>query len=134
MLRGPSVGWLRRCPRTSAPTWFAGGMAVASAHENGGSRLGPEIEEMISRRRAWGADRFDEVWEGEYHMAPFTTAAHSLVSARLSVVLHPFAEASGLIGTAAFNLGEPADYRVPDLGYHREFTDACGVPTAAVVV
>lgn len=94
----------------------------------------PEIDAMIARRRAWGADRFDEVWDGEYHMAPFITGAHALVTADLAALLHPFAKAAGLIGSMAFNLGEPTNYRVPDLGYHRERWDGWGVPTAAVVV
>lgn len=92
-----------------------------------------DIDAMIARRRPWGADRFDEVWDGDYHMAPFITGEHALVTAELAGLLHPFAEAAGLVGSMAFNLGEPTDYRVPDLGYHRERWDGWGVPTAAVV-
>ena len=33
-----------------------------------------ELEELIARRRALGQDGMDEVWEGEYHVAPH---AHS---------------------------------------------------------
>lgn len=98
--------------------------------------LGPnhDIEAMIARRRAWGADRFDEVWNGEYHVAPYITGEHALVSADLTGLLHPFAEVVGLIGSTAFNLGDPTNFRVPDLGYHRERWEGWGVPTAAVVV
>ena len=94
----------------------------------------PDIDAMIARRQAWGADRFDEVWDGDYHMAPFITGEHALVTADLARLLHAFSEAAGLVGSMAFNLGDPTDYRVPDLGFHREGWDGWGVPTAAVVV
>jgi len=29
-----------------------------------------DFEEVLQRRRALGQDLFDEVWEGEYHVAP----------------------------------------------------------------
>jgi hypothetical protein len=94
----------------------------------------PEIDAMIARRRSWGADRFDEVWDGDYHMAPPITGEHALVTARLLLVLDPLADAARLIGSAAFNLGEPSNHRVPDLGYHHEQWGGWGVLTAAVVV
>ena len=33
-------------------------------------------EEMKAQRRAWGGDRFDEVWEGIYMMAPLADNEH----------------------------------------------------------
>jgi hypothetical protein len=33
------------------------------------------IEEILERRRSWGADKFDEVWDGVYHAAtPLATS------------------------------------------------------------
>jgi hypothetical protein len=32
--------------------------------------LSPEFEAILARRHALGHDLFDEIWEGEYHMAP----------------------------------------------------------------
>jgi hypothetical protein len=34
----------------------------------------PELNALIARRQSLGLDTHDEVWKGEYHMAP---AAHS---------------------------------------------------------
>jgi len=42
--------------------------------------------------------------------------------------------AAGLVGTGPFNLGEPADHRVPDRGYHRGRPTGTWLATAAIVV
>ncbi|MDQ6727027.1 MAG: Uma2 family endonuclease [Actinomycetota bacterium] len=94
----------------------------------------PEVQALIERRRALGTDLFDEVWEGIYHMAPAPNAAHAYLDDVLAVLLHPCAQAVGLVGTGPFNLGQPDDYRVPDRGYHRSRPTGTWVPTAAVVV
>ena len=45
------------------------------------------------------------------------------------------ARQAGLTATGPFNLGEGEyDYRVPDRGLHREWTDRVWYPTAALVV
>lgn len=92
-----------------------------------------EMAELIERRRAIGADRFDEVWEGEYHMAPPLTAAHALLVDELAAVLRPFVQQAGLVGSGKFNLGQPDDYRVPDRALHRSAPSGMWVPTAALV-
>ena len=79
-------------------------------------------------------DLFDEVWQGAYHVSPPRNAAHAYLDDVLAVLLHPFAEAAGLVGTGPFNLGEADDYRVPDRGYHRIRPTGTWVPTAAVVI
>ena len=89
---------------------------------------------MIDRRHALGTDLFDEVWEGSYHVAPAPNAAHAYLDDVLAVLLHPYAEATGLTGTGPFNLGSPEDYRVPDRGYHHGRPTGTWVPTAAIVV
>ncbi|MDQ2826972.1 MAG: Uma2 family endonuclease [Actinomycetota bacterium] len=94
----------------------------------------PEVQALIERRRTLGTDLFDEVWGGTYHMAPAPNSAHAYLDDVLAVLLHPYAEAAGLVGTGPFNLGQPDDYRVPDRGYHRGRPTGTWVPTAAVVV
>ncbi|MDQ1357634.1 MAG: hypothetical protein QOF20_35 [Acidimicrobiaceae bacterium] len=99
--------------------------------------LGPwpaELQRLIERRHALGIDLFDEVWEGSYHLAPAPNAAHGYMDDVLAVLLHPYAQAAGLVGTGPFNLGRADDYRVPDRGYHRGRPRGTWVPTAAIVV
>ena len=93
-----------------------------------------ELEELIARRRALGQDGFDEVWEGEYHVAPHAHSRHGLIAHRLAVLLDPFARPAGLLGTGAFNLGTPHNYRVPDGGFHAVQPEGVYVATAPVVV
>jgi Uma2 family endonuclease len=95
----------------------------------------PELTEWIARRRAMRQDLHDEVWHGEYHMAPAAHNYHGLLVIELAVVLREFAVLKGLVVGTAFNLGDDVDnFRVPDLGVHRELLDAVRVPTAAMVV
>ncbi|MGI8413509.1 MAG: hypothetical protein ACR2QA_13710 [Solirubrobacteraceae bacterium] len=42
-----------------------------------------EFEELLERRRRWGADRRDEVWEGVLHMNPAPSIAHGDLVAQL---------------------------------------------------
>ncbi len=93
-----------------------------------------ELGELISRRRALGQDGFDEVWEGEYHVAPQAHRHHGLIAHRLGVLLDPYATRAGLMGSGAFNLGTPEDYRVPDGGFHRTQPTGVYVASAPVVV
>lgn len=93
-----------------------------------------EVQQLIQRRQALGLDRFDEIWEGNYHMTPGPSAAHAYLDRRLGIVLEPHAQAAGLVGTTAFNLGQPDDFRVPGGGYHRGVPSGTWVATAAVVV
>ncbi|MFN2606779.1 MAG: Uma2 family endonuclease, partial [Acidimicrobiales bacterium] len=93
-----------------------------------------ELETLIRRRRDLGLDRYDEVWEGAYHVAPPAHPAHGYVDDALAVLLDPFARAAGLVATGPFNLGHPEDYRVPDQGYHRTLADSVWVTSAPLVV
>jgi Uma2 family endonuclease len=93
-----------------------------------------ELEAVLARRHAVRQDRFDEIWQGEYHVAPMAHPAHGYVASQLVIVLAPFAARAGLISTEGFNLGTEGDYRVPDGGYHRRLPTTLYVPTAAVVV
>ncbi len=94
----------------------------------------PELEAVLERRRALGQDLYDEVWEGEYHVAPAPSAAHALLDHLLAVLLDAPARRVGLVGSGPFNLGSPDDYRVPDRGLHRARPVGVWVPTAAVVI
>jgi Uma2 family endonuclease len=94
-----------------------------------------ELAELIARRRRLGQDLFDEVWEGVLHMNPAPRGAHGAIEAQLTVVLGPLARSAGLVLTGQFNVGDSEeDYRVPDLGMHRNFSDRVWYPTAALVV
>ena len=99
--------------------------------------LGPpsaESEALIARRRALGLDTHDEVWEGEYHVAPAAHPYHGYLCQEVASLLRPLGRAVGLVVTAEFNLGDPPDYRVPDGGFHRSLPTVVFVPTAAVVI
>jgi hypothetical protein len=99
--------------------------------------LGPppdELKALIARRHSLGLDGFDEVWKGEYHMAPMAHPFHGYVYDTVTVLLVPFVRRAGLISTAAFNLGQPDDFRVPDGGLHRSLPTTVYVPTAAAVI
>ena len=94
----------------------------------------PELAALIARRHELGLDRYDEVWDGEYHMAPMAHSSHGWLDDQVAVLLHPLIVAAGLFATGAFNLGSPDDFRVPDRGVHRARPHAVWVPTAAIVV
>lgn len=94
----------------------------------------PALAELIEQRRHLGQDIFDEVWDGEYHVAPGPSAEHGRVDDELTALLRPRALAVGLVGTGPFNLGTAGDYRVPDGGLHRGRPTGVYLPTAAVVV
>ena len=93
-----------------------------------------ELDELIARRQKLGLDGFDEIWDGEYHMAPMAHSSHGDLDQQIAVLLDGPARAAGLIGTGAFNLGEPHNFRVPDRALHRTRPSAVWVPTTAIVV
>lgn len=94
----------------------------------------PEIEALIELRHATGADLYDEVWEGEYHMAPAAAGPHGDLDGQFSNLLRPLALRIGLIESGPFNVGEgPDNFRVPDRGI-RERANIAWFPTAALVV
>lgn len=92
------------------------------------------VEDWLARRRALGQDRFDEVWEGEYHVAPAPSGRHGRVDDELGLALGPLAKRAGLKGTTACNIGRPDDFRVPDRAYFRSGGLEVWNPTAAIVV
>lgn len=75
---------------------------------------------LLEERRREGADRWDEVWEGELHMVPPPAERHQSLGARLIEVLGPVVRGRGL--KVAYEIGLFAaddDYRTPDLGVYR---------------
>jgi len=94
----------------------------------------PELAALIARRRKLGLDMYDEVWDGEYHMAPMAHSSHGRLQAQVIRLLGPLAETADLVVTGPFNLGRADNFRVPDAGLHRGDPNAVWVPTAAVVV
>jgi Uma2 family endonuclease len=47
--------------------------------------MDPRIEEeLLENRRAWGGDKFDEVWEGVYVMAPMANTEHMELMGKLT--------------------------------------------------
>lgn len=95
----------------------------------------PELEALLERRRRADADRFDEVWEGVYHMVPGPSHAHGRTEAQLLALLRAPATHAGLEITSQFNLGESEhDFRVPDGGLHRPGAGGMWHPSAALVI
>jgi Uma2 family endonuclease len=94
----------------------------------------PEIEALIERRRLWGADRHDEVWEGVLHMPPAPNEGHTRIGAQLARIVGPLADTSGLVITLEFNIGTAGDHRIPDLGLHRETGWGVWASTAALAI
>jgi Uma2 family endonuclease len=84
--------------------------------------LDPRLEErLIAERRAAGLDRFDEVWDGVYVMAPWPNDDHQKIAGFLQTVFGLLFQLTGL-GEArqGINLSDrPEDwtknFRVPDV-------------------
>jgi len=93
-----------------------------------------ELRTLLERRRAIGADRHDEMWQGVLHMAPAPQRRHAEVQAQLLARLDSPARAAGLRSLGEFNLGGPDDYRVPDAGLVPPGGDALYLDTATLVV
>jgi len=92
------------------------------------------LQSWLEQRRALGQDRFDEVWEGEYHVAPEAHGRHGDVAHQLGELLSPPARTAGLRGSGPLNLGTKGDYRVPDQAYLRQRATEVWNPSAVIVV
>src|SRR3954462_9354769 len=94
----------------------------------------PEVAAFLQRRGAAGQDRFDEMWEGTYHVEPAPTGRQGALAAQLAVILTTRMGA-GLLVTTAVNIGDSDhDYRVPDLAVLDAEDLRTWNPTAHLVV
>lgn len=96
--------------------------------------LPPEIKDLIEKRRRLGLDRFDEIWEGDYHMNPAPRHRHGNLIAQVIGLLGPVAKRLGLSLTDVFNLGVEDNFRIPDAGLHRDHSDWLYIETAPLIV
>jgi hypothetical protein len=92
-----------------------------------------EVEDWLAERQRLGNDKYDEVWDGTYHVTPFADKRHAIVQGRVFLALDALASPRGLVVTQDFNLGAPGSYRVPDLGIHNDETNELYCPTARLV-
>ena len=79
-------------------------------------------ERLLAERRASGADRYDEVWEGIYMMTPIPNTEHQRIVGRLSSILSEIIDWRGLGEVCpGVNLTDEdiedwtQDFRVPDV-------------------
>jgi Uma2 family endonuclease len=94
----------------------------------------PVVDDWLTCRHALGQDLFDEVWEGEYHVAASRTGRHADIQVQLVRILAPLADRAGLRILGPINIGASTDFRVPDLSLLRGDKGLTWHPTAAVVV
>jgi Uma2 family endonuclease len=77
-------------------------------------------ESILAQRRARGQDRWDEVWDGVWHMAPAPNIEHQRIEAELLIVFKEVVERGGLglvfheVNVADRERGME-DFRIPDL-------------------
>jgi Uma2 family endonuclease len=76
-------------------------------------------DEELARRKAWGLDRRDEMWEGVLHVTPAPTVEHQRILDELIRFLGGLIKAAGrgtvLSGINVF--GGAEDDRIPDLTF-----------------
>jgi Uma2 family endonuclease len=82
----------------------------------------PQLEERLKeQRQAWGADRYDEVWEGIYMMAPLPNNEHQRIVRKIYTVLDQvvstldLGEAFPGVNLSGIGGEWQEDYRVPDV-------------------
>lgn len=104
-------------------------------------------ELLREQRAAAGSDRWDEVWEGTYMMAPLPNNEHQQIAARLAALFQQVAgwdsPAIVLVGTNVSDRekGWQQDYRCPDVVVYLPDNPAldlgthwCGGPNFAVEI
>ncbi len=94
----------------------------------------PEVVALLARRTELGQDGHDEVWEGVLHVVPHASRAHAHLQYELAVHLGPRVEAAGYVMSMEFNLGDPEDFRVPDLGIFESRGSDLFTPSAVAVI
>ena len=90
---------------------------------------------LIRRRRAAGADRFDEVWNGVYVMSPIANDEHQDVAGVLTGILMAVVQWKGLgLVRPGVNVSDRREdwkknYRVPDVAVFLNDTKAVNCDT-----
>jgi Uma2 family endonuclease len=91
----------------------------------------PALERRLQRERAaWGADRYDEIWEGIYMMAPMPNHEHQRLVGRLTRVLDEIVTDRGLgdvvpgVNVSDRKVNWEQNYRVPDVAVFLKDTQA----------
>jgi Uma2 family endonuclease len=90
--------------------------------------------ELLAERRASGADRYDEVWEGVYVMAPMADNDHQRLVSQLTAAISSVVDWQGLGQTLAGanvsdrKAGWRQNYRIPDVlvFFHDTAAEDCG--------
>ena len=83
-------------------------------------------ERLLAERAASGADRFDEVWEGIYMMAPMPNDEHQQIVNRLAAIFQEVIDWPGLghvrpgINVSDRKENWTDNYRVPDVAVFLE--------------
>jgi Uma2 family endonuclease len=77
-------------------------------------------EELVDQRHKLGIDRWDEAWDGVWHMNPSPSREHQRIEAELLIILKEVVERGGLGEVLhEFNVADPEkglqDFRIPDL-------------------
>src|SRR5260370_8118254 len=81
------------------------------------------FKRMLRKRRMCGGDRYDEVWNGVYVMAPDADILHQTLAGRLAIALWiAFGEDDRLVVLQGVNITDLEDdwtknYRVPDVAF-----------------
>jgi Uma2 family endonuclease len=80
-----------------------------------------DVESFLDLRRRQGMDKFDEMWEGEWHFVNPPKSWHALLNGDMLVILRPHADRAGLrsTGDALGVFAAENDWRVPDQAYLR---------------
>jgi Uma2 family endonuclease len=82
-----------------------------------------QIKRIIRRRRLMGADRYDEVWDGVYVMAPIADNVHQEIATELAAALKQGAGRPGTRAFAGTNVSDRPDdwrqnFRCPDVAVY----------------
>ncbi|MGA2798160.1 MAG: Uma2 family endonuclease [Thermoguttaceae bacterium] len=93
--------------------------------------LDPQFaEQLLEQRRAWGADKFDEVWEGVYMMTPLANFEHQNLVGDFFMILKGLlgvkrlAEVLPGVNLAAQTGDWTKNYRCPDVAVFLRDTQA----------
>jgi len=75
--------------------------------------------EWLEKRKRWGLDRMDEVWDGVLHVPPRPSTFHQSFESELEFALRPLVASLGLRLFHELSVFEPdkseTNYRTPDL-------------------